>query len=638
MKRTRIAALALSLLFLGAALPVSAGQVQPVNTMTPYDTYVEPDTFLNGAVLDLKKTGDVPAFLKRELENMRYCYNINMVNLYGLEGFDSGDSAANKDALFAELKRLGMKVVVRIEAYNASSFAFRESDLEYVFNTYNKLIAYVCAPERREQVAYFSLNMPVDDGAVHKNLGGNINSDLSKERQVSYAKAFVSRMREVTKGHGFTDAKMYLSIFYGWDNTYETPSYASAGADGYFINNYSYPRNQYKLPGADATDDELINATRLKISMKTFVSQYPGKPLVVECGFHTLEYNNGVVPGQTAGLVADKAAKQRALKAVMNFYRTNYPDNFAGLSYFGYNLYKEEGSPAAVMDWSLLYPTVGQVEAETGYREGNAVSVKDETAFGGLAVSIPAKGDGLTFGDCAALSQLKLRYKAAAPVKLGVYTDGELRQTLTLPAQNEYGELLLSQAVSKNAELTLKLEEGANLILDTLSAYEQIEAENGKLSGGASVVQEDYTSGGAVVGGLQSPADTITMENIRSGARLKLRYKAAADSCVSLKVGDKPAVELALPKSEEYTDKSLALNVPAGSALVIAGVSGDGLFLDYLSLSGVASAEPESVSSAPALKDGGLSPVAIVGICLGAFLAAVAVVTAVILVKNKKKK
>ena len=97
MKRTRIAALALSLLFLGAALPVSAGQVQPVNTMTPYDTYVEPDTFLNGAVLDLKKTGDVPAFLKRELENMRYCYNINMVNLYGLEGFDSGDSTANKD-------------------------------------------------------------------------------------------------------------------------------------------------------------------------------------------------------------------------------------------------------------------------------------------------------------------------------------------------------------------------------------------------------------------------------------------------------------------------------------------------------------------------------------------------------------
>ena len=107
------------------------------------------------------------------------------------------------------------------------------------------------------------------------------------------------------------------------------------------------------------------------------------------------------------------------------------------------------------MDWSLLYPTVGQVEAETGYREGNAVSVKDETAFGGLAVSIPAKGDGLTFGDCAALSQLKLRYKAAAPVKLGVYTDGELRQTLTLPAQNEYGELLLSQAVSMTVQEAL---------------------------------------------------------------------------------------------------------------------------------------------------------------------------------------
>lgn len=629
--------LALTLMIIGAALPPAfAVREQPVNRMTPYDSYVSPDTFLNGAVLDLKKTGDVGAFITRELENMRYCYNINTINVYGLEGFDTGSSNANKDKLFAELRRLGMKVIVRIEAYNASSFAFQDIDLDYVFNTYNKLIEYVSAAGKREQVAYFSLNMPVDDGRVHQNLGGSINSDLSRQRQVSYAKEFVARMREKTGLHGFSNAKMYLSIFYGWDNTYQVPSYASAGADGYFINNYSYPRNQYKLPGDEATDDELINATRLKISMDTFVSQYPGKPLVVECGFHTLEYNKGVVPNQTAGLVKDKAGKKRALKAVMNFYKTNYPDNFAGLSYFGYNLYKEEGSPAAVMDWSLLYPTAGEVEAETGYRVGNAVSINDEAASDGLAVSLSQKGDGLMFGDCASLNQFKLRYKAARVTKVGVYVDANLKQTLELSAQRDYADIFFSQTVSLNASITLKLEEGAGLTIDMLGAYEQLEAENSRLGGGAKAVPEDFVSNGMVVGGLASSADTITIENVRSGARLRVRYKAAGDSRISVRVNGKPAREMELKAAEDYTDMSIPLNVPAGSTLVLAGVTGNELYIDYIGLSGVAEPE-ESSDSSGTPEGGGLNPVAIVGVCLGGFLVILAAVTAVILLKNKKK-
>lgn len=126
-------AVLMSALLLVPGLGVSAAAEQPVNAMAPYETFVDPDTFFSGAVLDLKKEGDVHAWITRELENMKYGYNINTLNIYGLEGFDSGDSNENKDFLFEELARLGMKVVVRIEAYS-DTFAFQVSDLDYVFN------------------------------------------------------------------------------------------------------------------------------------------------------------------------------------------------------------------------------------------------------------------------------------------------------------------------------------------------------------------------------------------------------------------------------------------------------------------------------------------------------------------------
>lgn len=128
-------ALLMSALLFTPGLNSAAAAEQPVNQMTPYDTYVEPDTFFNGAVLGLKKEGDVHAWITRELENMKYGYNINTLNVYGLEGFDSGDSTENKDFLFKELARLGMKIVVRIESYS-NTFAFQVLDLDYVFNTY----------------------------------------------------------------------------------------------------------------------------------------------------------------------------------------------------------------------------------------------------------------------------------------------------------------------------------------------------------------------------------------------------------------------------------------------------------------------------------------------------------------------
>lgn len=344
-KKGFVIAMATSLI-LGTAQPAQA-----LSSMTPYPQPAPTDTMYNGAMLELKRSGDVDGWLTRELTTMKTEYNINTVNIYGLESFDRSGNA-NKEALFRELKRLDMQVVVRIESYS-QEFAFRESDLPYILNLYQNLLDFVCAPEHREQVAYFSLNMPVDDGRVQDKIGG-VNSELSKQRQVSYAQAFVRQMREETARRGFNDAKMFLSIFYGWDNSYQIPSYASAGADGYFMNNYSYPKNNHYVPDENASDSDLINRPRLSISVSKYRSQYPGKPLVVEFGFHTIEYNHGVRPNQTAGLVKNRAAKERAVRATIEYYKT-IPE-FRGALYFGYNLYKEEGNPPAVMDWTLVYP------------------------------------------------------------------------------------------------------------------------------------------------------------------------------------------------------------------------------------------------------------------------------------------
>ncbi len=627
------AALLMSALLFTPSLNTAAAAEQPVNQMTPYDTYVEPDTFFNGAVLDLKKEGDVHAWITRELENMKYGYNINTLNVYGLEGFDSGDSTENKDFLFKELARLGMKIVVRIESYS-NTFAFQVSDLDYVFNTYQKLIEYVCGDGKRQQVAYFSLNMPVDDPQVQQKLEGGINGAQSKERQVSYATAFVKRMRETTASYGFTDAKMYLSIFYGWDNGFQTPSYAPAGADGYFMNNYSYPVNKNNLPDASASGEELINANRLAISLNTYLSQYPGKPLVIESGFHTLEYNNGVAPNQTAGLVKDQAAKIKAMKATMEFYG-QYPE-FRGWLYFGYNLYKEEGSPPAVMDWSLVYPLEGQAEAETGYRIGGAAAVADTGASGGTAMELKSTGDAIAFYECAALNQIGLTYKASGDAVLGIYIDDEKKQTVELPASDGYTRIFLSQTVVKGANLRFQLESGA-VTLDSIGAYPQLEAENSALSGKAQVVDDDAASSGKAVTGLTGEEDTITMKDIRGGARVKVHYRADGDSRIRVTVNGKNSVEIALKATDTYADMSATLNVPAGSTLEIQGISGEGVTLDYVGLSGVPKPEetaPADSSAADGDSGNNMTAIIIVLVCLGVFLIGVVVVTLVILKKK----
>lgn len=306
-----------------------------------------PNEMKLGATLALNENSPQQADLCGLLEQMKRD-GFNTVNIYGLE-----QAPAGWQSLFAALDRLQMQAVVRIEDYSAGFSFSAQEDVPDVLSRYQAMLDWVCTPDHRSRVAYFALNMPVDDGRVTGPLGG-VNSPECRRRQAEYAAALVSAMRMETHRRGFSTAKLYLSVFYGWDNTYDLPSYAESGADGYFLNNYSYPAVDRKAPALPCADAELINLPRLSVAVEKYRSQYPGMPLIVEFGFHTLEYNHGQWPGQTAGLVYDRPSKERAIRATLDYYAT-VPE-FEGYLYFGYNLYKEEGQPPAVMDWALRYP------------------------------------------------------------------------------------------------------------------------------------------------------------------------------------------------------------------------------------------------------------------------------------------
>ena len=361
----------------------SLGPVYAAN-QTPYTEQRAQSDYLCGATFTLEQPEQYEQWLARELTQARNEYRLNTITVYGLENFDD----AYKAALFTQLKALDMQICVRIEGYD-SDFAFTQKDAQKVMARYEGLVAFTSRPEYRDTVRYYAINMPVDDPAVQANLGG-VNSELCKANQVTYAQQIVRLMRQCTVKNDNADAKLYLSVFYGWDGTYDVPSYASAGADGYFINNYTYPAGD-RLADAGDSPDDILNTPRLRGIMKLFLEDYPHKPpLVVESGFHTLEYNNGQWPAQTAGLVLDRETKAVAMKELVAFYEREYPF-VEGLLYFGYNLFKEEGNPPAVMDWAMKYPTEDK-SAGTCIPGQTGINLMDNAGFEHAVDAFPCWG------------------------------------------------------------------------------------------------------------------------------------------------------------------------------------------------------------------------------------------------------
>jgi hypothetical protein len=288
---------------------------EPITPFSPYRDWLPPTAFLQGAAVDLSRPYD--------LERMRRQFNINTINAYGV-------TAQNVRPLQDGASGLGMRVTVRLEEYDPSTFAFRTEDASALVTRYEGVLKEL----RPDVVAYVVVNMPVDDPRVR-----------GKERQAAYAAETVTAIRRAAPR-----IKVFLGLFYGWDGAYDVPSYAGSGADGYALTNYSYPGKTVATAASDT--GELIDEPRLRQAMRRAIDGQPGRPIVVEYGFQTLHFQRGKRPDQTAGLVADRAAKQRAMLATTDFYRTHYPA-VIGTMYFGYDIVKPEGNPPRPVDFAL---------------------------------------------------------------------------------------------------------------------------------------------------------------------------------------------------------------------------------------------------------------------------------------------
>jgi len=304
---------------------VLAGCVRDSGPLTPYEAGAG---FVRGA------TWEPGSDLDGELARMRDEFHIDTVNVYGMQDWP----VARLDALDAALARTGMRLALRVEAYDPATFAFRDEDAARVVAQHRPLLARARDAGR---VAYVAVNMPVDDPRVQARLGG-IGSALSRERQTRYAAEIVRRLRAET------GVPIFLGLFYGWDGSYPIPSYRDSGADGYVLTSYSYPENDA------STTDELIDAPRLRAVADRAVADHPGSPLIVEYGLQTRAAQPDR-PDQNAGLVADEAAKRRALRATTRFYQRRYPA-VIGTMYFGYNVHKAEGNPPRTLDYGLVPP------------------------------------------------------------------------------------------------------------------------------------------------------------------------------------------------------------------------------------------------------------------------------------------
>lgn len=586
-----------------AALLGVTSLVTPYDPSRYTDLYTDPGGAVTGATYIFNPTVDWQRRMVFDFAQMRRA-GVNTVGLYNLVQMTDAD----RDALFTQLERNRQKAVVRIEWYDAPAFAFTAADADKVLRYYNTddsahgytaLLKYLVRKNRLADVTYLAVNMPVDDGTV---AGHFVTSQYPDGRQnpqwasaqPPYAERLLAGLRAVTGS-----APLYLSVFYGWEQTYPTPSYAGIAhpADGYFLNNYSYPISGTPADENASTSDRL-NEPRLRTAIDRIVAQYGQAPKIIEYGFHTLAFAGGAIPDQTAGLVATMAAKQKALAETTAYYQ-DPAFGVRGTLYFADNLFKPEGDPPATMDWALGTPATEFQAEDTGvaqfYRDGAPVATKpvaDASAWGGAAVTLDAAGAALVFYDLTAASVLQLRYRAAQATSLLMSVNGATARALQLPAASDWSTYTVSLAVPLQGAITFQRPPaGSAVTLDWVGGKADNEAELAERTVAVPVSAPAASRGEA----LQMPAgqtSSLSINPVRGGTRVTIRYAAASAASVKLTAGG-AAVAVDLPATGgAFATRTVETTVTSGSALVLSRPSGSGdLLVDYLRIDGQYEAE-----------------------------------------------
>jgi hypothetical protein len=608
---------------LGGVAPPVAGAAPPTSeaaavSLTPYDPaaytdlYNTPNGQITGSTYIFSPTANFPDQIAHDFAHMRDS-GVNTIGFYNLVQM----SDADRDTLFANLERNRQKAVVRIESYDADRLNFDDgdnshADAEYVMRLYDTddtahgytgLLTYLKRKNRLRDIAYFSVNMPVDDGTVSGHFANDQYRDGRDNprwaaSQPPYAQYLMGRLRQVLG----TGSKLYLSVFYGWDQSYRTPSYADIQnpADGYFFNNYSYPAGA--PPTADAPVQALLNQTRLQTAMDRLVGQYPTQPKVIEYGFHTVDFNHGVPPAQTAGLVRSLDAKRKALPATTSYYRggssNGVPFRVRGTMYFAQNLYKEEGDPPALMDWTLDYPATTAVQAEDRsmtryFRNGRPTPtpvVADASASGGKAVPLRDNGSAVEVYGLSTASAVRVRYRAARPVDLVLSVNGAAPRVARVPASRDWRVATLPLSVPLQG--AVRVAARGDAVVDWLRPMANLEAESTEAAGAGRIDAADASDGASLLLRGGHPA-SFSVSPVAGGSHLTVRYAATDPTRVRVLLNGQGGIAVDLPATGgRYAEHTVPIDVPSGARITVArGADSGDLAVDYLLVSGQYEAE-----------------------------------------------
>lgn len=597
-----------------AADPASTAPLSPYDPARYTDLYTNPDGPVTGATYIFNPTVNWRSRMAFDFAQLRKA-GVNTIGFYNLVQMTDAD----RDALFTELERNRQKAVVRIEWYDRKTFAFDKagthSDADRVLRYHNSddrthgytaLLDYLIRRERLHNIVYFAVNMPVDDGMVADKFvtdqyrDGRTNP-IWAASQPPYLDHLLAGLRAILGGSD--RAKLYPSVFYGWDQTYPTPSYADIAhpADGYFFNNYSYPA----AGPADETSgvSERLNLPRLQRAMDLLIGQYPTQPKIIEYGFHTADFNGGVIPNQTAGLVRTVAAKRRALAETTAYYATGSSNgigfNVRGTLYFAGNLFKPEGVPPALMDWALAIP-VTRAEAEDPwvtqfYRGGTPIPATpgaDPNASGGQAVSLASSGEVMAFTNLTGANIAEIRYRAARQTDVQVSVNGATPRTVRLPATTSWRTLTVNLDVPLQGTVTVR-GAGTPVEIDWLGSVAHNEAELATANGVTPVATPGASRGTAMTMPA-GRASTLKIDRVRGGTQVRIRYAAAAPVTIRLSFGA-ASTTLDLPATggaTTFANRTVPADIRPGSPLTLRRDPGAGdVAVDYLAIDGLYEAE-----------------------------------------------
>ena len=258
----------------------------------------------------------------------------------------------------------------------------------------------------------------------------------------------------------------------------------------------------------------------------------------------------------------------------------------------------------------------------------------------GFLVELPAAEDGLTFTECPPVQQLVIRYRADKDAELGLYSGGQLKKTVTLPASSDYTELGVLLTVVEDYDLTLQAENAAGLRIDQVLLLEDMQAEYARLTGSAQAQEDEDASRGACVTGLSG--GEVAYDSSRGGEVISITYRCDEDSVLTLRSGSQQFA-LDLAASKDYTTLEAQIGLAPGASFSLSSDQ-ESFALDGVQLTGAPApggvgaesedAEEPQPETQPETADASVLPYVAVGV---AELALVAAIVAFALTGRKRK-